>query len=271
MTCLFFSDHIHNVINNSNPQGITPALFSSVGHHDQPAGVRIEAVLYLVVQVRKIGFEQDLLRQFLLLQEHQHIDREVGDLAVCFDVAVTENVALFDAVVFYVQHVIHRVVAVIILAGFNLDRQDPAVLFDHEVKLAELFAVVVIERISVRGQFLGGDVFVNGTEVDRRFVLQDLELDLVPVLCGEQTDVVREQFEKILRLGEQQRYSGLVHHVRRERDAGVLQPQETIVILVKPRFLVQIFQDEALVFRVQLAGDQIEDLVEIETVFLVVF
>ena len=133
------------------------------------------------------------------MQEHQHINREVGDLAVCFDVAVTENVALFDAVVRYVQHVIHRVVAVVVLAGFDLDRQDPAVLFDHEVKLAEFFAVLVIERISVRGQLLGGDVFVNGTEVDRRFMLQDLELDLVPVLRCEQTDVVREQLEQVLR------------------------------------------------------------------------
>ena len=132
------------------------------------------------------------------MQEHHHIDREVGDLAVCLDVAVTENVALFDAVVGHIQHVIHRVVAVVILAGFDLDRQDFSVLFDHEIKLAKLFAVVVIERISVRGQFLGGDVFVNGAEVDRRFVLQDLELDLVPVLCGEQTDVVRKQFEKVL-------------------------------------------------------------------------
>ena len=133
------------------------------------------------------------------MQEHQHIDREVGDLAVCFDVAVAENVALFDAVVGHIQHVIHRVVAVIVLAGFDLDRQDPAVLFDHEVKLAEFFAVVVIERISVCGQFLGGDVFVNGTEVDRRFVLQDLELDLIAVLCGKQADVVREQLEQVLR------------------------------------------------------------------------
>ena len=79
----------------SNPQGITPAIISSVGHNTEPEGVRIEADLYLVVQVRKISVEQDLFRQFLLLQEHQHINREVGDLAVCFDVAVTENVALF--------------------------------------------------------------------------------------------------------------------------------------------------------------------------------
>ena len=98
-----------------------------------------------------------------------------------------------------VDHVIHRVVAVIVLAGFDLDRQDLSVLFDHEVKLAELFAVVVIERISVRGQFLGGDVFVNGTEVYCCFMLQDLELDLIAVLRCEQADVVREQFEQVLR------------------------------------------------------------------------
>ena len=172
---------------------------SSVGQNSEHAGVRIEAGLYFVVQVRKIGVEQDLCRKFLFVQEHQHIDREVGDLAVCFDVAVTENVALFYTVIRYVQHVIHRVVTVIILAGFDLDRQDPAVLFDHEVKLAELFAVVVIERISVRGQLLGGDILVYGAEVDRCFMLQDLELDLIAVLRCEQADVVREQFEQVLR------------------------------------------------------------------------
>ena len=38
---------------NSNPQGITPALFSSVGHHDQPAGVRIERVYILSFRSEK--------------------------------------------------------------------------------------------------------------------------------------------------------------------------------------------------------------------------
>ena len=106
------------------------------------------------------------------MQEHKRIDREIGDFAVGFDVAVAENAALLDAVVRHVQYVISRVVAVVVLAGFDLDRQNLSVLFDHKVELTEFLAVVVIQRLSVCAQLFCGDLFVNRAEVYRRFVPQ---------------------------------------------------------------------------------------------------
>ena len=79
------------------------------------------------------------------MQEHEHIDREIGDFVYLLDVAAAENVSYFDAVIGLLQYVVHGIMTVIILAGLDLDGQYLSAYLDHKIQLSELLAVVIIE------------------------------------------------------------------------------------------------------------------------------
>ena len=141
------------------------------------------------------------IRQLFLLQEHEHVDRKIGDFVYLLDVAAAENVSFFDAVIRLLQYVVHGVVSVIILAGFDFDGQDLPACLDHKIQLSELLAVVILECKSVGSQLLGGDILINRTEIDGRFMLQYLDLNLASILRSQQADVVGKELEQILGFG----------------------------------------------------------------------
>ena len=113
-------------------------------------------------------------------------------------------------------------------------------------------------------QFLGRRVLINGTEVDALLPVQDLHLDMVHIHRCQQAHVGQKQFEKIGRLTEPQRHCRLRNAEGRQRDARVLQPQEAVAIPRKLEIFVQIFQNKPLVLAVQFAGDQVENILQIE-------
>ena len=93
-------------------------ILSLINQHKEP--------LSQITQIGEIRIERYLLRQLLLLQEHEHIDRVIGDPPCGLDVAAAEDAAFFDAVILVIHHVVHGVVAVVILAGLDLDGQNPS-------------------------------------------------------------------------------------------------------------------------------------------------
>jgi len=50
-----------------------------------------------LLQSAEIQLIDQRIRQLFLLQEHEHVDREIGDFVYLLDVAAAENVSFFDA------------------------------------------------------------------------------------------------------------------------------------------------------------------------------
>ena len=205
-----------------------------------------------------------------MFQKHHQVDGVVGDLAVDTDVAVVEHIGFGDGVGGVLQEIVQGGVLGVVLPGFDLQGQDLAGPLHEEVYLALLFAVEVVEVKAVGLQLLGGGVFVDGAEVDVLLPVQNFQLDAVHIHGREQAHIREEELEQIGRLCQQQGRDGVLDAVRRQGYPGVLQPEEAVAEAVELKVVVQVFQDETLVFRVQFAGDEVENILQIELILRVI-
>ena len=103
-------------------------------------------------------------------------------------------------------------------------------MLDDEVQFSLLFAVEVVQRIAVGGQLLGGGVLKHRAEVDVLFAVQQRQLDAVGVGGRQQPHIAEEQLEQVALSVQPQRQRWFFHVVGRQRNAGVGQPQKTIVV-----------------------------------------
>ena len=117
---------------------------------------------------------------------------------------------------------------------------------------------------------MGGGVFVDGAEVDVLLPVQNFQLDAVHIHGREQAHIREEELEQIGRLCQQQGRDGVLDAVRRQGYPGVLQPEEAVAEAVELKVVVQVFQDETLVFRVQFAGDEVENILQVELILRVI-
>ena len=145
----------------------------------------------------------------------------------------------------------------------------PRVLHD-KIQFALLFAVEVVQRKTVGGQLLRGGVFKHGTVVDVGFAVQQRQLDAVGVGGRQKPDVAQKQLEQVALAVQAQRKGGFLDIVGWQRHARVGQPQKAVAVAAQLEILMQVFQDKPLVFGVQLAGDQIKNIFQIQLFLRVV-
>lgn len=85
----------------------------------------------------------------------------------------------------------------IVLSRLHLDREDLAIVLNNEIYLSPFLAVIVIGFKTVRNQFLGHCILIDGTEVDVFVTLDNPHLNAVGILCCQQSDIVQEELEKV--------------------------------------------------------------------------
>ena len=143
-------------------------------------------------------------------------------------------------------------------------------MLHDKIQLALLFAVEVVQRKAVGGQLLRGGVFEHGAVVDVGFAVQQRQLDAVGVGGRQQPDVAQKQLEQVALAVQAQRQGGFLDIVGGQRHARVGQPQKAVAVAAQLEILMQVFQDKPLVFGVQLAGDQVKNIFQIQLFLRVV-
>ena len=141
-----------------------------------------------------------------------------------------ENKRSRDVVVLVCHHAGKRIMAGVILAALDFKGQHIALVLDDEVQFSLLFAVEVVQRIAVGGQLLGGGVLKHRAEIDVLFAVQQRQLDAVGVGSRQQPHIAEKQLEQVALSVQPQRQRRFFHVVGRQRNAGVGQPQKTIVV-----------------------------------------
>ena len=129
-------------------------------HHICKCDVPSSLLCLLIPKIGKVSVEEDFLRKFLFLKEHKHIDWEVGYTTNLLHISSAEDESFVNAIIRIVQHVVHGIMAIIVLSRFDFQGDDFPIFFKQEIQFPEFLAVEIIERVSVGNQFFSGSILV---------------------------------------------------------------------------------------------------------------
>ena len=110
------------------------------------------------------------------MQEHYHIDGEIGQLSVSLYIIIREYIGFLNPVFWNRHHIVQCRVLFIIFSALYLNGKHPPCVLDYKIKLALFLAVVIVQRVAVGVKLLRHHIFVYSAFVDIFFLADDLQL-----------------------------------------------------------------------------------------------
>ncbi len=110
----------------------------------------------------------------LLLDKHQHINGIITDLIHHADIAIVEDIGLWDGVSFIGQYVAEGSMLAVILAGLDLNEnlRQTLIIIDQVVYLATAAVIVIKQLVTVGNQLAVHHALIDRTPVDRAHIIQ---------------------------------------------------------------------------------------------------